>query len=183
MQDAFEKLGVPRQFFLAEEALRTAYTERSKSASEADQQALNEAFHLLLRPDKRIKHLMELAGPAEASAWRAVPLSEDYMTLFGDVSSVKQAAETLIKQTESSHSALARALLAPIVLRLRDKAETSAKSLDQRLQQEQQMMEQLDQPLPSSATWSEIAALQARLAYLLKWQAQVREVLLKLQPW
>ncbi|MBL9115147.1 MAG: hypothetical protein JNJ83_09065 [Verrucomicrobiaceae bacterium] len=185
MDNAFAALGLEPRLSLDEESIRAAYLERSKTALEDDQQVLNEALQLLLPPDRRVKHLMDISAPAEAKAWRTVPLSDDYMRLFGVVGNARQQADPILKKAETSQSALARALLAPQILKVRDQAEEAASQLESALESELTKLPDLDAKLAggqASAPWSEVAEVQARLAYLLKWQAQIRESLMRLQP-
>src|SRR5688572_14192364 len=89
--DFFAVLGLPRAAALDEQRLHRAYTERSRTAhpdhggSEALAAQLNAAYEVLRSPEKRLKHLLELAAPPEAKAWRTVPLDESMMSLFSEL--------------------------------------------------------------------------------------------------
>jgi DnaJ-domain-containing protein 1 len=82
MQDAFERLGLPRRFSIDMAALDHAYLERSRAlhpdfhqmASAADQAAsqslmaaVNDAYATLSDPFRRVNHLLALAGGPDAS--------------------------------------------------------------------------------------------------------------------
>ena len=66
-----------------------------------------------------------------------------------------------------------------------DQAEEAASQLEAALESELTKLPDLDAKLAEGqalAPWSEVAEVQARLAYLLKWQTQIRESLMRLQP-
>lgn len=175
MPDAFATLDLPRSAALTEEQVRSAYFEKSKAASEAEKGGLNAAFELLLAPDRRLKHLIEIAAPEEARQWRAVAMSEDLMELFMALGRVRPQAEALVEKRQKAQSALAKALLEGQTFQVRDALEQIGFSLDEKRRA-------LETGLPSlkQGDWQRLAEAQARFAYLAKWQAQVRELLLRL---
>ena len=174
MTNAFATLELPPSPSLTEEQVRAAYFAKSKQPS-ADNAALNAAYELLLAPDKRLKHLIDLAAPAEAKQWRTVAMGEDLMGLFMELGKVRPQAEALIEKRRNAQSALAKALLEGQTFALRDALEQVGLSLDDKrklLESEVQQFAEQD--------WPRLAEAQARFSYLAKWQAQVRELLLKL---
>ena len=174
MTDAFAILDLPQTASLSEEQVRAAYFEKSKAPG-ADGAALNAAFEQLLAPDKRLKHLIDLAAPPEAKQWRAVAMGEDLMDLFMALGKVRPEAEALVEKRQKAQSALARALLEKQTFAVRDALEQTGFALDQKRQA-------LEAELPALGEhdWPRLAQAQARFSYLAKWQAQVRELLLKL---
>ena len=174
MTNAFTTLGLPQTASLTEEQVRAAYFARSKSP-EADNAALNAAFELLLSPDKRLKHLIEIAAPEDARKWRAVAMSEDMMQLFLALGKARPEAEALIEKRSKAQSALSKALLEKQTHALRDNLEQTGLALDEKRQSLEAELPQLNE-----TDWQRVAEAQARFAYLAKWQAQVRELLLKL---
>lgn len=179
--DAFAVLELPRRASLTEEAVRGAYFQASKVPG-ADQEALNAALQTLVTPEKRLKHLMEVAAPDDARNWRAVAMPERLMDLFMRVGRTKSATEMLLKRRQEAKSALARALLQPEVLALREQAEGVASSLSEVMEERTNGLAELDAALAEGdpEAWRRVAEAQAHLAYLSKWQAQVRELLLGL---
>jgi len=179
--DAFATLGLPRRAALAETEIQTAYFSRSKEAGQ-DQESLNAAFQTLIAPEKRLKHLLELAAPPEAKAWRAVVMPEELMRLFSKVGTLKAESESLLKRRAAAGSALSKALMEPLVLKLRETGEEVAAQLAGELEQLAAGFAALDQAVEEGAddAWNRVAACQAHLAYLTKWQAQVRELLMGL---
>lgn len=174
MTDAFTTLGLPPMASLSEEQVRAAYFEKSKIA-DADNAGLNEAFGRLLAPDKRLKHLIDIAGPPEAKQWRTVAMGEDLMELFMALGKVRPEAEALIDKRQKTQSALGLALLEKQTFAVRDSLEQTGFALDQKRQD-------LEAELPALGDhdWPRLAEAQARFTYLAKWQTQVRELLLKL---
>lgn len=174
MTDAFTILGLPPVAALTEEQVRAAYFEKSKAA-DADNASLNAAFELLLAPDKRLKHLIDLAAPPEAKQWRTVAMGEDLMDLFMALGKVRPQAEALVEKRQKAQSALGRALLEKQTFAVRDSLEQTGFALDQKRQD-------LEAELPGLGEhdWPRLAEAQARFTYLAKWQTQVRELLLKL---
>ena len=174
MTDAFATLELPQTAALTEEQVRAAYFAKSK-VPEADNAALNAAFELLVAPDKRLKHLLDIAAPEDAKKWRTVAMGEDMMQLFMALGNARPEAESLIEKRGRALSALSKALLEKQTFSLRDDLEQIGTALDDKRQA-------LDAELPEldDRDWPRVAEAQARFAYLSKWQAQVRELLLKL---
>lgn len=172
--DAFATLGLPRLAALDEEQVRVAYFEKSKAA-EADHAALNEAYELLLAPEKRLKHLLDMNAPEDAKQWRTVAMSEDLMQHFMALGRVRPEAEALIEKRGRAQSALAKALLEKPTFALREGLEAIGMALE-----EKRRAMEAELPLVEAGNWRAVAETQARFSYLAKWQAQVRELLLKL---
>jgi curved DNA-binding protein CbpA len=171
--NAFDVLGLPQQAALSEEEVRAAYFEKSKSA-DADRSELNAAFELLLAPEKRLRHLIDLAAPDDAKQWRTVTMSDDLMSLFMALGKARPDAEDLIEKRIKAQTALSKALLEGQTFSMRETLEEIGTALDAK-------RNELESSLASvEDDWQGLAAAQARFAYLAKWQAQVRELLLKL---
>ena len=128
-----------------------------------------------MAPDKRLKHLIDIAAPEDAKKWRTVAMGEDMMQLFMALGNARPEAESLIEKRGRALSALSKALLEKQTFSLRDDLEQIGTALDDKRQA-------LDAELPEldDRDWPRVAEAQARFAYLSKWQAQVRELLLKL---
>ncbi len=186
--DAFQLLGLPPRAALDEAALRSAYATRSREAhpdhggSEAQAAELNAAHDILRTPERRLKHLLELTGPPEASAWRTVPLDGSMMDLFMKLGGALETSSVFLARKSRTTSALSRALLAAEELRHREALEALGFQLEEHRQAMEQNLPSLDEALqsPDSVTWKRLAETQARFAYLAKWQAQIRERLLAL---
>ena len=172
--DAFATLDLPATASLGEEQVRAAYFEKSK-APDADHAQLNAAYELLLAPEKRLKHLIDLAAPEEAKQWRAVTMSEDMMQLFMALGRARPEAEALIDKRGKAQSALAKALLEKPTFAVRETLEEIGMALEER-------RVAMESSLPSipADDWLALVETQAKFAYLAKWQTQVRELLLKL---
>ena len=186
--DCFAMLGFPRLAALDEESLQRAYTEHSRAAhpdhggSETLAAQVNAAHETLRTPDKRLKHLLEIAGPAESKAWRTVPLDESIMSLFAELGKAMETTAKFLDRKARTASALAKALLAAEEMQHREMLERLGFEIEQRKNDMQAQLPALDAALTrgESEAWKQLAAMQARFAYLAKWQAQVRERLLAL---
>ena len=186
--DAFAIFSLPRSAALDAATLQAAYAALSRSAhpdhggTEDEASTVNAAYETLRLPEKRLKHLMEIAAPEEAKAWRAVPLDESMMSVFMDLGSALEASAKLLEKKNKASSALAKALLTNEEMALRDRLETIGFGLEERKTGMEAGLSKLDERLASddAAVWKDIAATQARLAYLAKWQTQIRERLLAL---
>ena len=186
--DCFALLGLVRTAALEEQALQQAYTQHSRAAhpdhggSEAVAAQVNAAHETLRAPEKRLKHLLEIAGPAEAKAWRTVPLDEAMMSLFAELGKAMETTSAFLDRKARATSALAKALLAAEEMQHRETLERLGFEIEQRKNDMQAQLPALDAALTlgESGAWKQLAAMQARFAYLAKWQAQVRERLLAL---
>lgn len=185
MSNAFALLGLPRVAALDPDTLQQAWLAASRrvhpdqtggSATEAA--AVNAARETLQSPEKRLKHLLEL----HHVPWRAIPIDAVMMDLFSRLGPVLQQISALLKKRQSAESALAKALLAPEEMRLREQLEELGAEVTAQSETLTATLPELDAHLSSGDTsvLEELQVLQAKLAYLAKWQAQVREALLSL---
>ncbi|WP_038158752.1 DnaJ domain-containing protein [Verrucomicrobium sp. BvORR106] len=190
MTNAFDILALPARLSLDEGTLQQAYLSRSRQAhpdhggSDREASEVNAAYEVLKAPDKRVKHLMEVAAPEAARSWRTVPLDERMMSLFSSIGQTLDASAKIVERKSRAQSALAKALLANEEMQQRERLEELGSSIASRLEEMETVLPELDTRLESDPasleTWKEIASLQARMAYLTKWQAQIRERLLQL---
>jgi curved DNA-binding protein CbpA len=186
--DHFATLGLPRTVALDEQALHLAYTERSRAAhpdhggSEAMAAQVNAAYETLRHPEKRLKHLLEISGPPEATVWRTVPLDENMMRLFSELGNAMNASAKFLEQKEKAASALAKALLTGEEMKQRESMEQIGFQIEEERRHLEALLPSLDTAIGNQDTegWKHLAASQARFAYLAKWQAQLRERLLAL---
>lgn len=186
--DGFQVMGLKPSAAMDGEALQRAYATLSRErhpdhgGSDADAAAVNAAFEKLRLPERRLKHLLELAGPEEAKSWRTVPLDEAMMAIFGRLGGVLQKASIMGEKLEGARSALVKALLANGVLKLRDELEALGLEIASKREEMEAGLGGLDQRWQNgdSEAWKELAVLQAKFAYLGRWQAQIRESLLHL---
>lgn len=185
MSNAFALLGLPRIAALDDAVLQQAYLTASRSAhpdqpggDTAQAADLNAAYATLQAPEKRLKHLLEL----HQVPWRTVPIDDAMMAIFSRLGPLLQNAAALLKRKQSANSTLARALLAPDEMRLREQLEELGVTLDAERTALLEALPAFDARLSASdsAVLVDLQALQARLAYFGKWQAQVREALLAL---
>jgi curved DNA-binding protein CbpA len=186
--DAFATLGLPRTAALDEELLKTAYSERCRlshpdqaSGDETQAAELNAALEILSAPEKRLKHLLALEAGDQA-AWKTVPLDAAMMDLFSKIGPFLQNLTAHAKKKETAASALAKALLSNAEMKLQEQAESLGGELSDLRTALEAELPPLDQKRQTGDTevFSELHCLQAKLAYVAKWQAQIREAFLTL---
>ncbi|MCE9519681.1 MAG: hypothetical protein K8R87_09035 [Verrucomicrobia bacterium] len=180
MTDAFAMLGLPRCAALNDEALQKAYAAHSRIAhpdlggDETHAAEVNAAYETLRAPDKRLKHLLELASPENARQWRTVPLDEMMMSLFSKLGAALETSANFLERKQKTQSALAKALLANEEMHHRETLEQIGLEIERR-------RVEMEQQLPAlESEWAQLGAMQAKFSYLMKWQTQVRERLLAL---
>lgn len=171
--DAFARLGLPRRPDLTDESLREAFREAGKSShpdaggGKGDFQLLQEAYQLLSRPSRRLKHWLELSGiPGDERG----ALGPDLMDHFSRISEVLQEADALIRKRENARSSLAKAMLEGETNRVRMRIDSAQSLLGEAVGAKVAMFGDLtggDNVDP----WQ----LVRDLAFLEKWQAQLRE--------
>jgi hypothetical protein len=185
MSNAFALLGLPRIAALGDEALQQAWLAASRSAhpdqpggDAARAAEINSAYETLQAPEKRLKHLLDL----HQVPWRTVPIDDAMMALFGQMGPALQSAATFLKRKQTATSALAKALLAPDEMRLREQLEALGTTLDAERTSLLGRLPTFDTRLSTGDTTAlaDLQILQARLAYFSKWQAQIREAFLSL---
>ena len=187
MADCFDLLGFAKRASLNEDDLHQAYAERSKVAhpdhggNETTAAELNAAYETLRLPDKRLKHLLELTAGDHEKVWRTVPLDEAMMNLFSQLGAAMEGSAKFLDKKFKAKSALAQALLTNEAFLWREKLEEIGFAVEaQRLEMEAQLPLWDEEKTHDEASWMRLAAMQARFAYLAKWQGQVRERLLAL---
>ncbi len=185
MSDAFALLALPRAAVLDDAVLQQAYLAASRLAhpdqpggGTAPAAAINAAYETLQAPEKRLKHLLEL----HHVPWRSVVIDDATMTIFNQLGPALQNVAAFLKRKQAAASALAQALLAPDEMRLREQIEILGTNLDSMRTALLAVLPALDVRLTTDdiAALSELQTVQAKLAYISKWQMQVREALLSL---
>lgn len=188
MNDCFAILGLPRAASLDEEALRQAYAEKSRAAhpdhggNETLAAETNAAFETLRIPEKRLKHLLEIAAPDVAKQWRTVPLDDAMMNLFSKLGAALEASAKFLERKQKAQSALAKALLANEEMQHREALEQIGFEIEGQRGELEQQLPAIDASLANhdETVWPQLAGMRAKLSYLSKWQTQVRERLLAL---
>jgi curved DNA-binding protein CbpA len=184
--DAFSLLRLPPRAALDDETLQAAYLQATRlvhpDQTGGDTQLsadLNAAIETLKSPVTRLKHLIEHHSD---TPWRAVPLDAALMGLFEKLGPLLQSSATFLKKKQSATTALAKALLANEEMLLRESLEELGLRIDELWQEIETQLGPYDSRIAESdaSVWPELQGIQARLAYLAKWRAQIRENLLGL---
>jgi len=185
MPDAFTLLGMPRVAALDESALRQAWLEAGRAThpdlpggDTARSAEVNAAFETLQAPEKRLKHLLELYRVP----WHSVPIDEAMMALFSRLGAALQEVASFLKRKQSATTALSRALLSPEEMRWRETLEHLIQEIEAGRAACLAALPELDTRLQTGdeSVLATLQAMQARLAYYARWQAQARESLLAL---
>lgn len=172
MTDAFATLGIPRRLAWTEDELRQAFRDAGKSAhpdaggTGGGFQALQEALGILSSPSRRVKHwlqLREIPGDDRGT------LGSDLMDAFSQIGSILQEADALIRKREAAQSALAKAMLEGATQILRERIETGQASLENLIIPRLARFDFLE--TGEGDPWQVVRDL----AFLEKWQAQLRE--------
>lgn len=170
--DAFAQLGLPRRLDLSEEELRTAFREAGKrvhpdaGGTELEFAKLQESFVLLGSPSRRLKHWLVLQGvPGEERG----SISPELMDLFTQVGGIVQPADELIRQREAALSVLGKAMLEGRTQQTRESLERMQSVLDEAIAEKSSAFPQVESGAVDG--WQ----VTRDLAFLEKWQAQLRE--------
>lgn len=189
VEDYFKLLDLPRLAALDDETIRAAYLRRTRElhpdqnpGGTAEAEMLNKAFETLRASERRLKHLLELEAPQSARHWRMVTLDAGLMGLFERLGPFLQQLGAFQKRKQAAASALARALLADEEMSLRERAEQLAADLEAQRTALESGLPAIDagRAAGDESVHQGTQGLQAKLAYLSKWQAQVREAFLAL---
>ena len=176
--DAFEVLGLPRLAGLDVELVRSKYFSLAKEAdSEGRQGELNEALAWLVSPERRLKLWLQLAEPECTGAWSAVAMPEELMSLFLQLGELKLKADGVMQRRAAATNALSKALLQPQALKIQTQAVGIAAAVEEQLTRLCGYLPEVDR---GEMSLDEVRTLQAHLSYVVKWQAQVRELILVL---
>ena len=188
MPDHFAVLAQPRRPWLDPEALRESFQRAAAQqhpdapgGGDAPFAALNAAHTILREPATRLRHLLALEAPALLTG--AAPIPPALADLFMQLAGHRRALESFRQKESAAASPLARALLATEKTALRRMLETALAQLDAAHTAALAELRALDAAWPAHdpAALENLAALQARFAFLAKWNAQLREDVFKLR--
>lgn len=172
MIDAFEEFGLKRSLVLEIEELQAIFRERGKTehpdvGGDSGRFAqLQEALALIGPPSSRIRHWLELEG---VEGELRGDLSSKLVDIFENISPKLQLADDLIRERERAGSQLAKALLEGRVQACRESLEEVQSELAEEIDQRVAGFEGVE--AGEIDGW----VVARDLAFLEKWQAQVRE--------
>ena len=172
MRDYYGLLGVERKLTLGEAELEAAFRKASKEVhpdaggSQSDFEQIQEARQALASPAVRLRHWLE-AGGYEGDLRGSV--SAELGDLFGKLGDLFQRTDSLIREREQAQSALARAMLEGRVHTIRDEMEATGEELATLVEDREKRFPDIEAGMADG--WQ----VARDLAFLSKWQAQVRE--------
>ncbi len=188
MPDHFAALAQPRRPWLDPEALRESFHRAAAQhhpdaagGGDARFAALNAAHTILREPAPRLRHLLTLEAPDLLT--RAAPIPPALADLFMQLAGHRRALDGFLQKESAAGSPLARALLAAEKSTLRRALDTALAQLAAAHETALAELRALDAawPAPDPAALENLAALQARFAFLAKWTAQLREDVFQLR--
>lgn len=181
MTNHFAALGLPESLLLDESVLRDAFHTRSallhpdaNGADTAGFQRLNDAFHTLRQPAKRLLHLLELHGK-KAAANNQPP--RELSDLFFQIGTALQNADRILRQHDQTTNPLQKALLLDPLLQHTDQLADILGILEQQETKHLENLLPLQEAWPhlSDAQWPLLASTAEALSYLGKWQSEIQE--------
>jgi curved DNA-binding protein CbpA len=183
MDDAFAQLQLPRRPWLEEHEVRAAFQRAAAQAhpdgsgSEEAFTQLTQAYQILRDPASRLKHLIALEYPNSPAP---AEMPADVMELFPLIAQAREKTDRWLARSKAASSALQRALLDQELAQIRRDCSAAEDRLTAAMTRVIERVRELDRAWPSPASADELPRLQSRLAFLEKWQAQLREALLRL---
>lgn len=186
MPDHFAALEQPRRPWLDAAALRDSF-HRLGAALHPDVAggdagrfaALNAAYAVLRDPAARARHLLELEAPAAAASAAPPP---ELGGLFMQQAALHQGLAGFLAKRAAAGNALSRALLGADETALRNEMESARAAIESAHERALAGLRTLDDAwlATNAARYTELAAIQARLAFLGKWRTQLREMIFQL---
>jgi curved DNA-binding protein CbpA len=186
MTDHFAVLAQPRRPWLDPDALRESFQRAAAEqhpdapgGEDARFAALNTAHAILRDPATRLRHLLELIAPERPPA--TAPIPPALADLFMQIASLRRAVDEHRRKLTAATNPLSSALLAGESTRLRAELEASLARLGSLQESALGELRALDSGWPpTTSSADELASLQARFAFLGKWEGQLREDLFQL---
>lgn len=184
MTDYFLLLGQPRRPWLDPEELKEKFHSLTAvhhpdlaKADAIDFTLLNAAYNVLRDPRSRLSHLLELEGhrPATHSQVPA-DLSDQFMA----IGALLYRAKQLENQITAASSPLAAALLAPAKFELLEELENALGLQTQQQVASLELLQQIDAEWETQRPLGALAVLAERLAYIKRWEDQLRETISRL---
>ncbi len=181
MMDYFALLEQPRAPWLDAEALKEVFRRKTlehhpdvaTSDSESQFAQLNEAYHALQDPKRRLQHLLELQGSPPPRTAESVP--SELQELFLRIGESNQQARLLLERIRGQSSALERSLLKPRLLEVQQAIENLRRELRDLTETANRDLKKID-----PAELNQISTLHARFAYLGRWTEQLDELAFQL---
>ncbi|MEP4076755.1 DnaJ domain-containing protein [Haloferula sp.] len=172
MIDAYEEFGLKRSLDLGIEEVRAAFRDRGKEehpdgGGDSERfSKLQEASEILSHPSRRLRHWLELEG-VEGSLSGAI--SSNLVDVFAKIGPRLQEADGLIRERKGAESQLAKAMLEGRVQACREGLEGIQESITKEIDEKIGEFGRIERGEMDG--WG----VARELAFLEKWQGQVRE--------
>ncbi len=182
MTDHFAALAQPRRPWLDAETLRESFQRAAAQqhpdapgGGDARFAALNSAHTVLREPAARLRHLLDLTAPGRTSVTASIPPALG--DLFMELATLRSSLTRFREKEATAASALQRALLAGEKFALRSILDLALHRVTEAHNTALSELRALDGAWAADPTTvlDDLAALQARFAFLGKWSAQLRE--------
>lgn len=175
---------MPRRPWLDADALKSAF-HRLGAAAHPDTSGgdagrfaeVNSAWQTLRDPAQRLRHLLELEGAPPSG--HSTPIPPALADLFMHIAGLRRELDAFSQREAAASGALAKALLAADRAALTTKLKDAAAKIETHLQDALTEVRAIDSEWKSHATTTlaRLGELQQALAFLGKWQDQLREAL------
>ncbi len=173
--NAFLLLGLAETLALSETALSAAFRQAGRvhhpdeGGSEKEFSQIGQAYQILRSPSKRLKHWLELRDIRGEPRGVVDGVLLDW---FGVVGQTLQSIDEVLRKKDQAQSHLARALLENEVQHCREKIDSLQASLELLMSEKMAHFVEIEHgPIAADEAW----ILVRDLAFLEKWQAQLRE--------
>jgi curved DNA-binding protein CbpA len=181
MTDYFALLEQPRAPWLDQATLKEVFHRKTlehhpdtgAASSNNAFAELNEAYHVLQDPKRRLQHLLELQGSPPSRIAEAVP--KELQELFLRIGDWNHQAKSLLERTRGQSSALERSLLKTRFLETQHAIENLRREVRNLIETANHDLKQV-----GAAELGLISALHSRFAYLGRWTEQLDELAFQL---
>ena len=191
MTDFFALLGQPRQPWLDEDALKTAFHDTSFSLHPdrfhtADDAAraeagriyaeLNSAYQCLREPKDRLAHLIELESGRKPGGIQSVPA--EAMELFAKVGQLCRETDVFLVERAKATSPMLKVRQFERGLEWTDKIQMLMKSLNEQREELHAKLRSMNESWVGgsmAALLPVLGEIHSRLSYLNRWMAQLQE--------
>jgi curved DNA-binding protein CbpA len=184
MTDFFALFDQPRQPWLEPDVVKEKYHQLTRvahpdvgaHAASIKFEEITEAYRVLSDPKLRIQHLLTLEGRPSAAVNRVV--SEDLEKLFLQIGTLSQKTEQLLARMTSGNNALALSLVKSESSELRSQIERLLVEVAHGYERCVAELSELNEGWNRnrSTAMLQLETLHARMSYLSRWLAQLKEM-------
>ena len=184
MTDYFALLDQPRAPWLDLAALKEVFHDKTlrthpdaaPGADAAEFAELNEAFHVLQDPKRRLRHLLTLEDSAPPPGNQTVP--QELQDLFLIIGASTQRAHALLEKSRTTSNALGRSLLKPQLVAMEKEIDEVRETVRGSIDSANAQLREINSSWQNNL--AALTDLYFNLAYLGRWSAQLDELAFQL---